>query len=418
MRVLFLTLYYPPEAGPPQARNYETAKRFVEWGHDVTVVTAFPNHPTGVISREYRGKFFVREKMEGVDIRRTWLYAAPNRGLWRWVAKHMSFSLSSLLAAPLAGKFDVLLVGSASLFLGLTGYAISRYQRIPWVLTISDLWPATAVAQGRLSNPKLIKLTESLATFVYTRADMVVGVAQSMCAEAIRKGVPKEKVVHIPNGTDTAQFYPGADRDTIRSVLGLEGKFVVMYAGTMGPAHGLDAVLDAAKLLQDDKDVRFVLIGEGAVKQDLVDKAAQEGIHNVSFVERQPQSRMPSILNAAKVVVIPQRKRQFFSGVVPYKTSEAMACGRPIIMASPIGEATQMLEQAGAGLAVEPECPHALAAAVRKIKEQPELASEMGEMGRAFAVEHLDRTRLGRRLEEVLMNLVGSTGRPARGSTR
>jgi glycosyltransferase involved in cell wall biosynthesis len=413
MRILLLTVYFPPEIGPPQARNYDIAKRLIEWGHDVTVLTAFPNHPNGIIARGYRGKLFKREMMDGIDVLRTWLYASPNRGLWRWAAKHLSFSVSSLLAAPLAGRFDVVVVGSASLFLGLTAHAVSRYQRIPWVLTVSDLWPMTAVAQGRLSSRALIRLTERLAAFVYSGADKVVGVARSMCDEVVRTGVPENKVVHIPNGTDTTLFCPDADGKAARNALGLEGKFVVMYAGNMGPAHGLGAILDAAKLLHDDQDVQFVFVGDGPVKQSLVEKAARDEIRNVSFLDRRPQSKMPPILNTSDVVVIPQSKDRFFRGVVPFKTADTMACGRPIIMASPLGEATELLRRSGGGVAVEPECPSELAAAVRQMKDRPELAAEMGRRGRAFAVQNLERSALVKRFEEVLMQVVKAAAGPA-----
>jgi glycosyltransferase involved in cell wall biosynthesis len=416
MRVLFLSLYFPPEAGPPQSRNYETARRFIEWGHEVTVLTAFPNHPTGVIAKGYRGKLLTRENMDGIDVLRTWLYPAPNRGLWRWAAKHLSFAGSSLLTAPLAGRPDVIVVGSASLFLALSAYVISRVQGIPWVMTVADLWPATAVAQGRLSDPGLIKIAEHLESFVYNRADAVIAVTQAMCDRVMRTGVPKERVTLIPNGTDTELFRPAGKGNGTRRSLGLDGKFVVLYAGSMGPAHGLEAVLEAAKLLRDDKGVQFVLVGDGPVKKNLMRKASRERIDNVSFLDRQPQAEMPSILNAADVIVVSQQKSEFFGGVVPFKTAEAMACGRPIVIAS-IGEAAKLLERTGAGLVVEPERPQRLAAAIRKVKEQPQLATEMGKAGRAFAVENLDRTKLARRLEKVLLRLTAANRRPARTST-
>ena len=409
MRVLFLTVYFPPEAGPPQARNYETAKRLVEWGHDVTILTAFPNHPTGVIAPGYRGKLFMRETMDGLNVVRTWLYPAPNRGLWRWAAKHLSFSASSLLAAPLAGKFDVVLVGSASLFLGLTAYAIGRLRNVPWVLTISDLWPATAVAQRRLSQPGLIKLAENLATFVYTRADIAIAVTQGVREELVRLGVPQDRIAYIPNGTDTALFRPDADGEATRKAWGLEGKFVLMYAGNMGPTQGLDVILDTAKLLHDEPDVQFVLVGEGADKRHLADRARLEGINNVSFFPQQPYERMPSILNAANAIVVTQRSGRFFHGVVPSKAAEVMACGRPAIMAI-AGEAAGMLERAGAGIAVEPESPQALADAVLKVKQEPELAAKMGRSGREFAVRELDRTVLARRLEALLLDVLSGGG--------
>jgi len=339
---------------------------------------------------------------------RTTLYPAPNRGFWRWAAKHLSFSVTSLLASPLAGSFDIIVVGSASLFLGLTAHAISLYKHVPWVFTVADLWPATAVAQGRLSDPRLIRLAEGLASAVYNRAGAVVAVSQAMCDEVVRNGVPPERVFHIPNGTDTNLFHPGPDGGRLRRELGLEDRFVAMYAGSMGPAHGLEAIVEAAKLLRHHPDVRFVMVGDGSVKQGLVEMAAREGTDNISWVGRQPQARMPEVINAADVVIVPQRKSEFFAGVVPFKTAEAMACARPIIMASPPGEATAMLESVGAGLVIEPESPRALAEAVLRVKDEPEAAAEMGRRGRAYAVENLDRAVLAKRFEQVLAGLVGA----------
>lgn len=321
------------------------------------------------------------------------------------------------MAAPLAGSFDVVVVGSSALFLGVTAYAFSRLRDIPWMLTVTDLWPDTAVAQGQLASPGLVRLTERLAGFVYARADAIVGVTQSICDALIKKGIPEEKVMHIPNGTDTVLFNPSADSAAARKALGVEDKFVVMYAGTMGLAQGLDVVLEAAKLLPDERAVQFVLVGDGVDRPNLLDKAKREGIDNVSFVDRQPRSQMPSLLNAADVVLVTLRKQPLFEGALPSKTSEALACGKPVIMTI-AGEAAELLERAGAGLAVEPECPQALADAVRKMKDQPQLAAEMGRNGRAFAVEHLERSKLAQRLEEVLLKLIESRRRPAGASTR
>lgn len=370
-----------------------------------------PNHPHGVIFPEYRRRVFLREQMDGMKVLRTWLYAAPNRGFWRWAAKHLSFSASSLLASTLAGSFDVIVVGSASLFLGLSAFAISRFKRVPWVMTVSDLWPETAIAQGRLSNRALIGISNKLAAFVYRHADLVVGVTRNMCQAAIDKGASEERVLHVPNGVDTDVFHPEAGRESLRKTLGIEGKFVVMYAGSMGPAHGLEAILDSAKLFRAESAVRFALVGDGSVKAQLVEKAKREMIDNVLFVDRQSQSVMSAVMNAADVILIPQRNSSFFSGVVPFKMAEAMACGRPIVMASPRGEATEVVEQAGAGIVVNPESAAALAEAIRMLKASPEMREEMGRRGREYAVEHLDRTKLAKRLEQVLLDVVESHGR-------
>lgn len=415
MRVLFLTVYFPPEVGAPQARTYETAKRFVEWGHEVTVLTAFPNHPGGVIHPEYRGRLYMREEMDGMDVRRTWVYAAPNRGLWRWAAKHFSFAATAAIAAPFAGKFDVVVVNSSALFLGLTAYTIGLLRRVPWVLTVTDLWPATAVAQGQVSSGPLVRLTQGLAGFVYSRADALVGVTHGICDALIESGVPDSKVTYIPNGTDTELFNPDVDGTAARARLGVDDKFVAMYAGTHGPAQGLDVVLDAAKLLVDEPDIQFVLVGSGVEKPRLMAKAVREGIDNVTFADPVSRAEVPAMLNAADAVLVTLTKQPLFEGALPSKTSEALACGRPVVMTVP-GEAARLLEDAGAGIAVEPEQPAALAEAISRLKGDPELAARMGANGRAFAVDQLERTKLARRLEALLLDLVGSKGRTPTGA--
>ena len=166
-------------------------------------------------------------------------------------------------------------------------------------------------------------------------------------------------------------------------------------------------MLDTAKLLRDTPDVRFVLVGDGVEKPKLLERVRREGITNVTFVDRRPRSEMPALLNAADVVLVTLRKQPLFEGALPSKTSEAMACGRPVVMTI-AGEAAEMLERAGAGLAVEPESPQALADAVLKVKQEPELAARMGRRGREFAVRELDRTALARRLEALLLDLVNA----------
>jgi glycosyltransferase involved in cell wall biosynthesis len=242
---------------------------------------------------------------------------------------------------------------------------------------------------------------------VYRRADALVGVTESICQALARRGIPAGRISHIPNGTDTELFSPCEERAPARTGLGLNNEFAVIYAGTIGLAQGLDLVLDTAKLLRDTPDVRFVLVGDGVEKPKLLERVRREGIANVTFIDRRPRSEMPALLNAADVVLVALRKQPLFEGALPSKTSEAMACGRPVVVTI-AGEAAQMLEHAGAGLAVEPGSPQALAEAVLKLKQEPELAARMGRSGREFAVRELDRTALARRLEALLLDLVNA----------
>ena len=412
MRVVFLTHHFPPEIGAPQSRIFETAEKLVKFGHKVVVLTGMPNYPTGIAHERYRDKLFMHEQIQGIDLFRTWVFATPNRAAVPRILNHLSFALSSLFGALKVGQCDVIVVNSPPLLLGASGYAISRLKRAPLVVNVADLWPASAIELGVLRNRTAIKLAQELEAFIYRKAcktiGVTAGVTQGVSKVLDAKGTAKGRIALIPNGTDTTLFNPGADGEAARKALKLEDKFVVMYAGTIGLAQGLDVVLETAKLLRDDKQVRFVLIGEGVDKENLIDKADREGIDNVSFSEPQPRSEMPGILNAADAVLVILRNLPLFEGAVPSKMSEAMACGRPVIMAV-AGEAAALLQGAKAGLTVEPENPVALADAVRKLREEPELAAEMGSNGREFAVEHLDRTKLARRLEKLLVGVTGSS---------
>jgi colanic acid biosynthesis glycosyl transferase WcaI len=391
VRVIFLTHYFPPEVGAPQARMFELAKRLVAAGDSVTVVTGFPNYPTGVVPEDYRGRVAMVEDMEGVRVVRRWVYATPNAGFARRIANHLSFAASSLTAVRAAGAADVLWVESPPLAIGVAALAYTGLKRAPFVLNVSDVWPQSAIELGALRNPAAIRMAEWLERLLYRRAARITVPTPGILEDLAGRGVPRDRLVHLTNGVDVERYRPAPLP---------AGRKVFMYAGTHGLAQGLDVVLEAAKLITDP-EVELVLAGEGADKAALVAKAKRERIANVRFLPNQPRDAMPALLNQAYATMVTLKALDVLRHARPSKMYESMAVGRPIV-ASLSGEAAELVEAAGCGLVVPPEDPAALASAIERLAADPEGARIMGERARAYVAEHFSRATIARRLREVL----------------
>jgi glycosyltransferase involved in cell wall biosynthesis len=400
LRVIFLTHYFAPEVGAPQSRLLELASRLVAAGHTVTVVTGFPNYPTGIVPPDYRGRRSMEEQVDGVRVLRTAVYATPNKGFMRRILNHLSFAVSSITAVRRTGPADVIFVESPPLFIGLAALAYTRFKRVPFIFNVSDIWPQSAVELGALRNRLAIRLAEMLELHLYRRAARVSVVTPGMVERLAARGIPREKLFLLTNGVDTALFRPAEPDLDLAVRLGLLGRKVFLYAGTHGLAQGLDVILEAAKKTTD-KNVLFVLAGEGAEKERLVAKATMEGITNVKFVPNQPKSAMPALLNLAYATIIPLKRLDLFKSALPSKMFESMSAGRPIVAAL-WGEAAELVEEAACGLVVTPEDPNALRAAVEKLATDPELARRLGDNGRSYVIAHFDRSQIAARFLDLL----------------
>jgi glycosyltransferase involved in cell wall biosynthesis len=406
--VLFLTPYYPPEVGAPQTRISETATRLARRGHEVTVLTTLPNYPTGVVPVEYRAGKRRRETIDGVRVLRVWSYISPNRGFLRRILAQLSFGA---LAGPLgagavrrSGKPDVIIVESPPLFDSYSGRHLARRFRAPYIFTVADIWPESAVQLGMLRNRLLIRMAERLEWTSYWRAGAVWSVTAGIRQTLIDRGLPEDKVFLLPNGVDTQKFRP-LPQSEARQALGWDDRFTVLYAGTIGLAHGLDTLLGAADALKERPDVRFVLAGAGAAKEELMAEAARRQLENVTFLDPLPHDLMPTLISAADASLVSLRNLPLFQSALPSKMYEAMACARPIILAVD-GEARDLVErEAGAALHVEPENSQALADAIVQLKGDPELAAQLGARGRAFVLRRFDRDQLVVALEERILQL-------------
>ena len=409
MRILFLCQYFPPEMGAPAARTFEHAREWVRQGHHVTVLCGKPNHPSGVVPEEYRGSLLYREVVDGVDVMRCWLFTTPNAGVIRRSLSFFTFMCSAVFFGLFAarGPWDVVAATSPQLLCGLAGWVLAFLKRRPFILEVRDLWPKQIIDLGTLRNPLVIALLRRLERFLYRRARAIIAVADASRDEIIASGVPAAKVHTVTNGIDEDFFRPLDRVGPFRAAHGWgDDTLLIMYIGTHGLSQGLHTVLEAAERLRARTDLHFVLVGSGAERRRLMRRADEAGLDNVTFLPPQPKADMPACYAAADLCLVPLRRLDVFLLNIPSKMFEIMACARPIILGVE-GQAKALLEQAGAGIAVTPEDPQALAGAIERLAADPNLRRQLGDRGRAHAVAHYSRRQKAADCLDIFAEVAG-----------
>jgi colanic acid biosynthesis glycosyl transferase WcaI len=413
VKILYVSQYFPPEMGAPAARVSELSRHWVHAGHEVTVLTGFPNHPDGIIKPEYRSRFrriIFREIIDGVRVIRTWLLPFPNRKSHERILNYSSFCVSAWITGSFLQRPDVVIATSPQLLVGLSGWWIAKLKRVPFVLEVRDLWPESLAAVGMGDpNSPLSRTLGWIAEFLYHQANHIVVVTPAFREHLIRKWrVPQEKIAIVQNGVETELFSPG-DGSTLLRDLNAEGKFIASYIGTLGLAHGLQTVVEAAETLQrTEPSVLFLLVGEGADRGRIQALAKSKQLGNIRFVPQQPREKIPAHIAASDVCLVLLKKSDVFETVIPTKMLEFMACGRPVILGVD-GQAREILEQCRGGLYVEPENTAALCEAIQDLKRQDILRKSMGTNGREYIVQNLSRQRTATDYIEVLHRLLHKT---------
>jgi glycosyltransferase involved in cell wall biosynthesis len=397
--------------GAPAARAAELSRLWAREGHEITVLTGFPNHPTGVVPPVYRKqlrRMVVREYLDGVDVLRTWLLPLPNRRSYERVLNYSSFLFSAAVVGSFLERPDVVIATSPQLLVGLAGWWISRLKAVPFVFEVRDLWPESLAAVG-VGNPNSIlhRTLAAVANFLYRNADHIVVVTSAFKTYLVEHGqVAEEKISVIENGVNTHLFCPHSPSEEIRRQIAAEDKFVVSYIGTMGMAQGLETVLDAARILQSRApNVRFMLVGEGAEKQALVSRAISMGLDNLTFLDQQDREKVPAFICSSDVCLVMLKKADLFKTVLPSKLLEFMACGRPVLLGVN-GEARRIMDDAGAGIFVEPENAEDLADKIVQLAANPGLREVLARNGRAYVVRQFSRQQTASRYITVLQNLL------------
>src|SRR6202166_1203579 len=393
--------------GAPAARASELSRHWARLGHEITVLTGFPNHPTGVVPEIWKPRLrrlHFTETLDGVLVKRTWLWPLPNRKAHERIRNYASFCISAAISGLALRKPDVIIATSPQLLCALAGWWLAWWKLVPFVFEVRDLWPESLAAVGAGTAGSLLHRTlGAVAGFLYRRANRIVVVSPAFKDHLMRYwNVPAEKIAIVENGVETDIFHLDPAAPQIRKELKIEDRFLICYIGTMGNAHGLETVIAAAEQLQTALPrAKFLLIGEGAEKDALVELAATRKLNNIQFLGQQPRERIPSYVSAADLCLVMLKKTELFKTVIPTKLLEYMACERPVIVAVD-GQARQIIEEAGAGVFVEPENSQDLVQAILGLAEDPAKRRQMGASGRQYIVNKFSREKTARDYITVL----------------
>ena len=402
LNILYMTHYFPPEVNAPAVRVSEMAERWQSKDCDVTILTGFPNHPTGIIPDEYTGMKRLVTKWKNINLIRTYLYAAPNKGFAKRILNYLSFMFSSIfLGTSKVGQPDIIIGTSPQFFVAVAAYIISRIKGAKFVFEIRDVWPEEIVAVGAIKNRFIIGFLEMIEMYLYRKADLLVAVAQGTIDILTARGVAEDKMILIPNGVNISHFEKASEGVQIREKLGLTDKFVVSYIGTHGMAHRLDTVLDAAKKLKQHKDIYFLFVGDGAEKRKLMAYAEEVKLKNVIFHHQVSREEICGFYHATDLFLVPLRKAELFTKNIPSKIYEIMAAKKPILIATE-GESRKMVESSGAGIGCTPEDADEMAEKILYLKENEMLRLKMGSEGFAFALANASRLTLADRYLDYL----------------
>ena len=355
MHILFLTDNFPPEVNAPASRTFEHCKEWVKAGHQVTIITCAPNFPAGKVFSGYSNKLWQAEELDGIRVIRVWSYITANSGFIKRILDYISFMPPAVLAALFVKKADLVIGTSPQFFTVCAAYIVSVFKGIPFVFELRDIWPESIKAVGAMNDSIVIRVLEKIELFLYRKARIIVSVTHSFKRTLINRGIDGEKIHVITNGVDVSRFIK-ADKDAeLVEQFGLQGKFVAGYVGTHGMAHHLETILEAAVIAQENNDdIRFLLLGNGARKQELVELSKSMGLNNVIFVDSVAKEDVPRYWSLLDVSIIHLKKIELFTSVIPSKLFECMAMGIPVLHGVQ-GESADIVESNKVGYTFESE---------------------------------------------------------------
>jgi glycosyltransferase involved in cell wall biosynthesis len=407
MNILFFSHYFHPEGNAPASRVLATTREWVKAGHKVTVITCAPNVPNGVVYDGYKNKLFHKEEIEGVTVIRVWTYIAPNKGTKRRILNFISYMFNAVFFTLFTKRPDVIIATSPQFFCGWAG-VFSKYLffgKVPFILEIRDIWPESITTVGVEIPRKIINILEKMEHMMYAAADHIVTVGEGYRQQLLNKSVSSEKISIIMNGVDSDIFSPREQDVELIEEFNLQNKFVCSYIGTIGMACGLDVVINAAIDLKKQKhdNIVFLIVGSGARLDELKEKAGKLQLDNIIFTGRRPKEDMPRFLSITDACFIHLKKAELFATVIPSKIFEAAGMARAIIIAVK-GHATDIILEANAGLAIEPEDKDQLIDAIMKLADSPELKDTFGKSGYKAITKKYERTKLSLDYLDILNN--------------
>ncbi len=411
MRILILSQWYPPE---PMKLLSDMAESFVAMGHQVTVLTGFPNWPSGKIYPGYRQRLVQRETVNGVRVIRIPLYPDHSGNAFKRAANFLSFALSAAILGPfVVPRVDVMHVVHPPITVGLPAWLLSRLKGFPFTMEIQDMWPENLRSTGMLRNEAVLRGIGTLARWVYSRSSSIRVISPGFKTNLMTKGVPESKTAVISNWVDTEYYCPLPPDPALQSRFGMTSRFNILYAGNIGLAQGLDTLLDAAALLKSNEAIQFVLAGDGVEYERLVAESRRLELGNVKFLGRLPGNLMPSLYASADVLLLHLKEDPLFEITIPHKLFTYLAAGKPVLAAAR-GDAADVVRSSDSGLVCTPGRAADLASAVLMLHGMPPAERQrLGSNARRAATRAFSRDRLVHELSRVLESVALGCGAAA-----
>lgn len=412
LRIVILSQYYAPE---PIPKPVELARALRDRGHDVTVVTGFPNYPSGRLYRGYRLRPRAVESIDGITVIRTFEFPYHGLRVAGRALNYFSFALSAPWAASIVGRADVIYVWHPPLTVGLAAWALGRLCRAPFVYDVQDIWPEAVLDAGSMAPGVATRGLRWLERFVYARAAHLITATEPARRNLIDKGVPAAKVSVLPHWIDpSAWTLDRTHRREVRAALGWADRFVVLFAGNMGRLQALDSAVLAARDLAPGR-FRLTFVGDGSERQRLQELVRANRLEEtVEFLPSRPASAMPELFAATDAVLVHLKRADLASWTIPTKTLAYLAAGLPTIVAAS-GPTADLVRQADAGVIAPPEDPAALARVISALAAEPPAAlAAMGARGQQYAAQHMARDRVIPDYEALLVRAAGTDARRSR----
>jgi len=405
IRILFLSHFYPPEMGGAASRISGLAKWLVKFGHEVTVITGYPNYPTGKIYPEYKNKKNKVEFIDGVKILRVRVFAASYQSVFVRLLNYFTLLISAFwIGISEKNKYDIIIASSPPLTIGILGRFLSKIHKIPWIFDIRDIWPDVAVEAGMLKENGVIhRLSDYLAKYLYRKASYITPVTDHKIIKIETAGIPLNKMSLVSNGVDF-DLIDDARNINWRLELDLNDKFIVVYAGLIGIAQGVNVILETAIKLKDNTDIHFLIVGEGVEKLKLQNRVKKLKLRNITFLSNQPKELISSLLNISDIALIPLVSDKLLDAV-PSKLLEAWACKLPVILVAG-GEAADIVTKIQGGIALNSGDVNGIKKAIIDLQDSPELRNKYILNGFKYVSKSFNRESLAREMEKVIYKIL------------
>lgn len=414
MNIAVYSHYFPPEIGAPSARINDMAQKWIKHGNSVQGVTCLPNHPGGRLYPGYEKKRYMYERIDGIEVHRHWTYITPNEGIIKKTIGHISYYPGAMY---ISNRFlkppDVTLGTSPTFFAASAAARTAKKYNVPFIMDVRDLWPAIFVDLGIIKNKNLIRLLEYWEMSLYRRAAKIVTVTEAFRQNLLERGIDENKVITIRNGADLDYWVPSNNSEKIKSELGVNRKFIVLYIGAHGISHALAKIIESAEMLKNQEQIQFLFVGDGAEKRKIVQLAEEKRLNNVIFLDPVEKSRVRYFYSMADICLVPLRNVPLFETFIPSKMFEIMAMERPIV-ASVRGESAEILKNSKGAIIVEPEDSKKIADAIISLYNNQGQRLKMGKEGRLFVEKFYSREYLANKYLDVLQNAISTRNRVKR----